>query len=204
MIVASFFAPRYEKWEGCDYDALLGILQASCDRLGLSHVCISDQPRPGVATALMPLPDNLMQAIIAGQWRFLGEAREPVLFVGADCVLTRDPRDVGAGDLTVTIGPFGDCPMNTGAMWVMDPAKCAPVWKAALDMAPVEWGDDQTSLLRAIRASGLDVREVRCEAHNWAPQAVDDAAGMPTVAHFRGDARKRFMGEWFDRHVRSA
>lgn len=204
MIVASFFAPRYEKWEGCDYDELLDTLQASCDRLGLSHVCISDQPRPRVATALMPLPSGLMRAILEGQWRFLSEAREPVLFVGADCVLTADPREVGAGDLTVTIGPFGDCPMNTGAMWAMEPAKCAPVWKAAVDRNPEEWGEDQTALLAAIKASDLDVREVRCERHNWAPEREDDPAGMPTVAHFRGDRRKRFMAAWFDRHVRSA
>lgn len=202
-VVVSFFAPRHDVW-GCDYDALLAVLQASCDRLGLSHVCISDGQRPGVATALMPLPPNLMRATIEGQWRFLTVADGPVLLTGADCVLTRDPRPFFDGDITVTVGPFADCPLNTGAVFVSDPRKAAGIWRAALDMNPVEWGDDQKTLhaamVRARIDGSVDVREVAASAHNWAPESVDDDAGMPTVAHFRGP-RKPLMAAWFQRHI---
>ena len=200
MIVASFYAPRHDVW-GCDYDALLDLLDASCKRLGLAHQCISDEPRPRVATALMPLPKELMQAILEGQWRFLCEASEPVLFVGADCLLTRDPRPFAAGDMTVTTSDtFRDCRMNTGAVWCNDPKACAPIYKAALDTRPTIWGDEQTALHEAIKASGLTVSEVRAEDHNWAPSDADDLAGMPTVVHFRGE-RKRFMAAWAQRHL---
>jgi len=200
VIVASFFAPRFDKWDGCDYDALLRILDASCYSLGLRHVVISDSERPGLETAIFNLPANLMLALLDGQRQFLAATSGPVLLVGADCIVTRDPRPYLAGDMTITIGPFADCPMNTGAIWCADGRRCAPVWADALARNPVEWGQDQTALYAAVRASGLDVREVRAEQHNWAPEHVGDAAGMPTVAHFRGP-RKAWMAQWAKRHV---
>jgi hypothetical protein len=42
MIVASFFAPRPEHPRWRDYLPSLRLLQASCDRLGLTHVIIGD------------------------------------------------------------------------------------------------------------------------------------------------------------------
>lgn len=201
MIVASIYAHRYEKWPGCDYDALLLLLDASCRRVGLRHVVISDRPRPApLETAVFDLPHELMPLLIDGQRRFLGETPGPVLLVGADCLVTRDPRPTLAGDLTITIGPFSDCEMNTGAIWCADGPACAPVWQAALARFPLRWGEDQTCLYAAIQASGLDVRRVRAEQHNWAPAHVDDAAGMPTVVHFRG-RRKAMMRPWAARHL---
>lgn len=199
MIVASFFAPREERW-ACNYLDLLQVLDASCRRVGLRHLCISDTELQIVDALICNLPHNLMAAILDGQRQCLEWATEPVLFVGADCVLTRDPRPVMAGDITITIGPFSDCEMNTGAIWCADPAKCAPVWREAVDLEPCAWGDDQRALYTAIDASDLDVRKVRCEEHNWAPTDATDAAGLPTVAHFRGN-RKRFMAEWARHHL---
>jgi hypothetical protein len=200
VIVASFFAPRYEKWPGCDYDKLLLLLDKSCRRFGLEHVVISDTLRPGLNTALYDLPAELMPAILTGQRNFLAATPGPVLLVGADCLLTKDPRPVLAGDITVTIGPFADCEMNTGAVWCASGARCAPAWDAALDDGPLEWGDDQRMLYEAIQESGLDVRKVRCEDHNAAPDNIDDDAGMPTVVHFRG-RRKSWMGAWGQRYL---
>lgn len=200
MIVASFYAPRHEKWPGCDYDALLRLLDASCRRFGLDHWVISDQPRPGLQTFQCKMPENLMQAILDGQRQFLSHASGPVLLVGADCLITRDPRPLDLADITVTIGPFADCEMNTGAIWCRSGAATHHVWQAALDTNPTEWGEDQTSLHAAIQASGLIVMKVRCEDHNWAPEAIEDPAGMPTVAHFRGQ-RKAWMAEWARRHL---
>lgn len=207
MIVASFFAPRYDKW-GCDYDALLLLLDASCRWLGLHHVVISDAPRPApLETAVFDLPENLMLALLDGQRQFLAATPGPVLLVGADCLLTRDPRPFGVGcDMAVTTSPtFSDCVMNTGAIWCADGPTCAPIWRAALDRRPLEWGDDQRALYAAAcddRAGGhgLSVRRIPAELHNWAPTNPADDAGMPTVVHFRG-RRKAWMAEWASRHM---
>ncbi len=200
MIVASIFAPRYEQWPGCDYDALLQLLDVSCRRLGLRHVVISDATRPGLETAVFDLPQDLMPMLLDGQRQFLAATPGPVLLVGADCLLTADPRPVLSGDLTITIGPFLDCAMNTGAIWCADGPTAAPVWQSALDRRPDAWGDDQRALYAAVLASGLVVTDVRCEDHNWAPDDAFDTAGMPTVVHFRGP-RKSWMADWARRHM---
>lgn len=199
MIVTSFYAYRYDQW-GCDYPALMRLLAASCARFGLRHVAIGDKPLDGLETFVCDLPNNLMLAILDGQRQFLAAHPGPALMVGADCLITRDPRPVLAGDMTITIGPFGDCEMNTGAIWCADGPRCAPVWQAAIDSGPTEWGEDQTSLYTAVRASWLDVRRVRCEDHNWAPDYLAHPAGMPTVVHFRG-TRKAWMAEWARMHM---
>lgn len=200
MIVASFFAPREDRW-GCDYIALLRLLDASCRRFGLLHWVISDNASLGLNTFLCRLPPNLMAATLEGQRQFLVDAQEPVLFVGADCLVTRDPRPLLAGDLMITTSPtFSDCEMNTGAIWCADGPRCAPVWRAALDRNPTAWGDDQTALYAAIQASSLRTVRLSAEDHNWAPRDTEDNAGMPTVVHFRG-RRKSFMAAWAERHV---
>lgn len=202
MRVASFYAPREDRW-GCDYDALLRVLDASCTRLGLVHHVISDRMRPNLRTFQVPLPIDLMAAVLEGQLRFLEWAAHnhigPVLLVGADCLITRDPRPYLAGDIAITIGPFADCEMNTGAIWCADGGRCAPVWRAALDRKPRRWGDDQVALYAAIQASSLHVVRLRCEEHNWAPESWDDPV-RPTVAHFRGP-RKAFMARWGATHL---
>lgn len=194
MIVASFFAPREDRW-GVDYLPLLRLLDASCRRFGLDHVCISDRDLKAVDTLVCKLPDNLMLALLDGQRQCLEWAQEPILFVGADCLIAKDPRTVNGGDLTITIGPFADCEMNTGAIWCHNPARCVPIWRAAVDSKPMEWGEDQTALYEAVKASGASVNRVRAEDTNWAPDNENDQAGMPTVVHFRGN-RKRFMAQW--------
>lgn len=198
-VVASFYAPRFDKW-GCNYDDLLRLLDASCRRLALRHVVISDQPRPGLETALFDLPENLMQALIDGQRQFLEAATGPVLFVGADSLLTRDPFEIGLDhDLAITLGPFADCAMNNGFILARRTGRCAEIWRAALDRRPIDWGDDQRAQFAAIRASTLRVAELRCEDHNWAPDSLDDGC-RPTVVHFRGE-RKKWMKAWAGRHL---
>lgn len=202
--VASFFAPRFDAW-GCDYDELLKTVDASCKRLGWPHFCISDKPRPTVPTFLAALPKNLMEAIIEGQAQFLEKTEGPILLTGADCVVTRDPGDVlgDEWDIAITIGPFRDCPMNTGAIFIKDGKRLAPVWRNALLRQPREWGDDQTCLYAAIlsgKQTGLRVRELDCREYNWAPETANDRAGLPVVAHFRGP-RKGWMAQWFHTYV---
>jgi hypothetical protein len=163
---------------------------------------ISDRPRPApLATALFDLPAELMQALLDGQRQFLETTPGPVLLVGADCLLTRDPRPYLAGDVTFTTSrAFVDCEMNSGAIWCADGPTAAPIWVAAVAHKPRRWGEDQVALWGAAKESALDVREVAAEAHNAAPESVADAAGMPTVVHFRG-RRKALMAPWAARHL---
>lgn len=195
MIVASFYAYRYEKWPGCDYDDLLLLVDKSCKRVGLNHIVISDSFRPKpLETFVTRLPENLMQAILYGQWKFLQECKESVLLIGADCLLTRLVGDFEE-DLAITLGPFADCAMNTGMVYVKDGKVSEKVWASALDMNPINWGDDQTCLYESILDSGLKVKKLDCKEYNWAPNSVIDDAGMPAVVHFRG-RRKSFMKDW--------
>ncbi len=199
MIVATFFAPRFDKW-GCDYIELLKITQASCDHFNVRHVVISDRQLP-FDTFICDLPENLMLAILDGQRQFLEATDDEVLLTGADCVLAQTPRGRLEGhDMAITIGPFADCEMNTGAIWCASGKRCAPVWKKALDKRPQEWGDDQTSLYAAVKESNLSVLRHRCETHNWKPGSVQDSAGLPVVAHFRGRAKK-YMKQWAWLHL---
>jgi hypothetical protein len=209
MIVASFYAPRPEeekkRW-GCDYDSLLMATEASCRRWGLEHIVISDSERPEpLRTHLVDLPENLMQALIAGQEDVLKNYTRPVLFIGADCLIARDPREFAKldVDLAITVGPFGDCRMNTGAIWCNETQKCLEVWRGAKSRNPLHWGEDQRAIYASVKAEaaiGLKVFELRCEDHNWAPENINDSAGLPTVVHFRG-TRKDFMLAWAKKHL---
>lgn len=202
LIVVSFYAPRFEKWPGCGtemYDHALDILDASCKRLGLRHICISDEPRPRVETFLCKLPRGLMSAIIDGQRQWLDYAPGPTLFTGADCLLTADPRHVAGGyDMAITTKSTTN--LNTGAIWCMDGKTCVPVWRAASKEPLGEWGMDQMALLKAFRASGLRILELPCDRYNRKPHAEMDAAdGYPMVVHFKGGPRKRDMSPfWHD------
>ncbi len=201
-VVASFYAYRYDKW-GIDYTDCLRVLQESCDALGLKHVVIGDKQLPGFDCALYDLPDNLMLALLEGQRRFLCDAGERVLLVGADSVITRNPFRISDAMLAVTLGPFKDCPMNSGFLLCNEPRPCADIWQAALDRKPLEWGDDQRALWAAMQdaiAEGKDIETLKCTEHNWAPSSASDQIDS-TVVHFRGP-RKKFMRDWWRQHQR--
>lgn len=204
MIVVSFYAPRFERYTSCNYDELGLLLDKSCKKLGLNHVVISDSFRPKpMETFLTKLPQNLMQAILYGQMKFMEQSREPILFVGSDCLIT---KRVGLNldslqDIAITTSvEFTDCVMNTGAIWIRDGGICVGVWRQALETEPKKWGEDQISLYDAICGSKLNILKLRCEEHNWAPNSIDDDAKMPTVVHFRGN-RKLFMKSWAEKYL---
>lgn len=213
LVVASIFAPRLDQW-GCDYMECLAVLQASCDRLGLRHVVISDRPLDPFETAIFDLPQELMPLLLEGQRAFLAATDAPVLLVGADCIVTSDPRPVLEDcDLAVTVHPFHDCVLNTGAIWCGNGKAIAPLWQAALKRNPREWGEDQ-QVLKAVldpvasqpgwgARHGLAVKFLPCQGYNWAPERHDDDAGMPVVAHFRGP-RKPWMRWWYQNFVEKA
>lgn len=219
MIVAAFYAHREDRW-GADYRQCLDLLRASCARFDLPMVVISDRPQWDFPTFQTWLPENLMAAITKGVRDFVVQLGQPALIVGADCLICADPRPVlGDADAVFTVYPFGDCCLNTGAMWVRD-ARAARFWQQAIVSNPEHWGEDQTALKRALdpvpervsrreqgKRLGLEVAFVPCQTHNWAPTDINDdmsrSGGLPVVAHFRG-MRKKFMAAWFENHLSSA
>jgi hypothetical protein len=141
-----------------------------------------------------------MQALIYGQEDVLKSYSESILFIGADCLLAKDPEPISKFDcdIAITLGPFGDCKMNTGAIWCNNTSRCAEVWQDARISNPIHWGEDQRAIYAGVKteaAIGLKVLELKCENHNWAPENINDNAGFPTVIHFRGP-RKDFMINW--------
>lgn len=214
MIVASFFAPRFEKWPGCDYVDCLKLLQASCDKLGLRHVLISDRHFDGFDTFVQPLPVNLMRAFLEGQRNFVAQLDGPALLVGADCLLTKSPLGVIDGrDAAFTVYPRRTNAINNGAVWVAGP-HCAKIWDKAIEFNPVQWGDDQRSQEEALapipdrikkpwdsERLGLKIRFLPCEQYNWFPDTLDDDGNMATVVHFKGNKRKKLMRPWAEKYL---
>ena len=204
VTVVSFYAPRYDQWPGVDYDACLDILDASCRRLGVRHVCISDAARPRVETFITPLPDNLMTAFLVGQMQWLKEHDGPTMFTGADCIVTRDPSEVCYGyDMAITTRHYTD--LNTGAFWCYSKA-CIAAFEHALALNPTHWGEDQTWLLAGIRkTAGLRLRELPMRDYNAKPNsATDKIERPPLVVHAKGNAaRKALMPLWWANYLRA-
>lgn len=199
MIVASIFAPRYEKWEGCDYDDMLALLQDSCDRLGIRHICISDSYRPNCETFRCDLPENLMQLLIDGQRQFMLQCDEPILFTGADCILTANPAPLLDADVDLHVTCSSDHKrLNTGFMLVRDGRVCAPIWADALKRNPVQWGEDQTTLLDAMQASNLRIKYLSKGAYNRPPLIEGEPGNEAMIVHFKG-RRKKDMRPWYER-----
>lgn len=217
MIVASFFAPRPEHPRWRDYLPGLHLLQASCDRLGLRHVVIGDEPVDGFDVLSVPdLPRPLMPAFIAGQRHAIETLEDDLLLVGADCVIAKDPSGpLLHADITVTLGDFWDCQLNTGTIWVRNAAraKAAAMWADALDGLEDIWGDDQRALCaqfeplpdlrflpRIERRQSVSVCFLPVDPWNLAPVAPADDCSHAVVLHFRGN-RKEWATEWCERWI---
>jgi hypothetical protein len=221
MNVVSFLSPRPRDphWSP-HYDQCVAAQKISCTKFGLRQIVITD---PGISfgaaveTFEVDLPAALMPALLAGQFAYLNSAAfdADTILTGVDCLIGKDPRAVFDGgsedwDVAVTIGPFSDCPLNTGAIFCRHgtgPA-LAEIWRVALAGMGSRWGDDQRALagelgsaldpVRTLR-NGLRVGYLRCEEHNWAPEHERDRVEA-TVVHFRG-ARKEYIGRWCARFL---
>lgn len=216
MIVASFFAPRPEHPRWRDYLPSLRLLQASCDRLGLPHVVLGDAPIDGFDVLRSDLPRDLMPAFLMAQRHGIEALDDDLLLVGADCVIARNPSLPFSGtDLSVTLGDFWDCQMNTGAIWVRRSAReaMAELWGRAIDGMGVQWGDDQLALaaqvsplpdLRTLPTMetrhGLRVQYLPVDPWNLAPNDEAHDCSHAVVLHFRGN-RKEWSGRWCRRFL---
>lgn len=220
MNIVSFLAPRPDHPFYQDYAPFLEILRASCKKFGHRHIVITDDAQVGEypdgvldysqgdAFVVDGLPHNLMRAIIRGQLSYLLSplAKEDTVLLGADCVLGRDPAEVFAKpfDIAFTTGPFTDCILNTGAIYIRGGADAAHIWARALAGMGEEWGDDQKALAAVVHptleeslvcGNGPTLRFLPVDPYNLAPEYPDDDCRRGYVLHFRGP-RKAWMKDY--------
>lgn len=208
MNVVSFYAPRPDHPFFQDYIPYLRILDESCRKYGHKHIVITDASSlEDLNTFHADMPQDLMQAILAGQLAYLesGLASEDTLLCGADCVLAQDPAAAFAVpfDIACTTHPFTDCILNTGAIFIRGGANAAPIWRRALEGCGKTWGDDQLSLAAELNPTlehglydraGLKVRFLPVDPWNLAPEFPGDACEGAVMLHFRGP-RKAWMAD---------
>lgn len=225
MIIASFWVYRPEQFPfAADYPAMLRILQRSCDRLGLHHVCLTDQttaqlrlwPAGVEAWAMPQLPVPLMNACTEIQARFLESfymEKEDVLFVGADCIMIKPPRYPATPDLCVTYRKADSkYPINTGAVLARsrNREKVAAFFRGVANACGPVWCDDQRAMRAALEPmpkahgiferAGLKVGFMTMTPYNVLPRSAEDPASHAFMVHFRGKARKQLLFEWAARH----
>ena len=220
--IVSYYSPRPAEYgdRAHAYDEPIGILEASCTRLGLRHILLTEKGNedaiphvpPSRVVALDGTQDlKLMRAIVAGQLAYLqamGTGEGGTIFVGVDCLFLKDPSPVfdgGDWDVAVTVGPYSPGALNNGAVFLA-PGKNAEAtrfYDLAFANCPDEWPGDQTAILRVCSPlrrpgavedrHGVKVRYLSMDDWNLPPASLDDP-GIPgaTMLHFKG-ARKEFM-----------
>lgn len=218
MTVASFWVYRPSHPLHRSYDECLRLQRASCERLGLRHLVLTDANQPWAITESDPpwafhatqLPEGLMRAVLLAQIAYLrSDAFEAdTVLVGADCLALHDPAPVfdGGFDIGITTHPFSDCILNTGTIFCPLAARAhlVRIWEDAVSGVGHRWGDDQLALAAVLRPTlehgdhlrdGIRVRQFPVPGYNDAPRDEADMIS-PLFAHFRG-RRKDWIGVWW-------
>jgi len=221
--IVSYYSPRPAEFgdRAFAYDEPIALIDASCTRLGLRHILLTEKGNedkiPHVDPARVFAIDGtqslkLMQATVAGQMAYLrhvGTGEGGVIMTGVDCMWMKDPSPVfdgGDWDVSVTIGPYSPGGLNNGLV-ALAPNRgdaAARFYELAWHNCPEDWPGDQ----QAIRAivypfapigkiadrHGVKVRYLDMDTHNLPPACPDDPA-IPGayMLHHKG-ARKEFMG----------
>lgn len=225
-IIASFWVERYAEHPAArerNYPGQLRILDASCKRLGLRHIVLTDHATAksgdwptGVAPWATDLPKSLMRAVTEVQARYL-ESRpdSDVVFVGADCIVLKNPADYFPADagLCVTYRGLLDkgYPINTGCQMIRHHslAAVARIYRLVADRCQTYWCADQAALQQALAPlpveHGIYVR--RSVSVGFVPMfpcnvfpAPEDPATDAAVLHFKGKNKKHRMFEWAANH----
>jgi hypothetical protein len=228
--VCSFWVYRpIEHPNAFDYPVLLRILQASCDRLGIRHLVLTDHatlaserwPR-GIEGWASDLPQPLMQATTAAHANYLETMPQTdVLFVGADCVLLRNPSKHYPKDVALSLtyrNPHARYAINNGFMVVARHSveKVAALYRRVADRCGTTWCDDQRALIAELspmpsacgihERAGMRVCFLPMGPFNSLPRTPDDPARGAVALHFRGKQhatgqhRKDLMVDWARRH----
>lgn len=230
LTVASFWVHRPVEHPGAfDYPQLLRILQRSCDRLDLRHVVLTDRETKtserwpeGIEGWATDLPGPLMQACTEAQARYLeSEPEDDTLFVGADCILLRNPAKYCPESPALCLTyrhPYANYPINNGFMYVRRhslPA-VAELYRRVADRTGTKWCDDQRSIRAELEPmpklcgiherAGMLIAFLPMKPFNSLPKTLDDIARRSVMLHFRGKQhatgqhRKDFMVDWAKAH----
>ncbi len=229
-MVCSFWVYRpVEHPTAFDYPVLLRILQTSCDRLGLRHVVLTDHATlaserwpAGIEGLASDLPLPLMQAATTAHANLLeAMPANDVLFVGADCILLRDPSSHVPSDVALSLTyRHADAryPINNGFMYVHRSAMAhtSALFRRVADRCGAVWCDDQRALIAELspmpascgiyERAGMRVCFLPMMPFNNMPRTVDAPAGSAVAFHFRGKQhatgqhRKELMVAWAQRH----
>lgn len=207
-----------------NYPGMLRILQRSCDKLGLRHVVLTDELTAsspewpeGIEAHVAWLPPQLMRAATEAQASYLEKLpAHDVMFVGADCIMLKDPEDFYPTEpaLCVTYrSPESQYPINTGAQLIrrhsIEPV--ARLYRRVADRCGTVWCDDQRALIEELspmpkingiyERNGLLVGFMPMKRRNVVPYNIADPCPSACMVHFRGKARKKFFFDWA-RHQR--
>ena len=220
MNVVSLLCPRrdHKHWTD-DYFECVKALDWSCQRLGLRHIVMTDDPALPVDCETFvntDAPESLMKATNWFYWKWCDQgnwAGGDTLFTGVDCLIVRDPQetfDSVAGDMIMTARlNYPKRPINTGCTIVRRLARgrASIFWRNVFEATGDEWGDDLTAIAKTIPAAptkfgehglppyGMTVHYADLEQHNDKPRWSDETK-YPTVAHFKGQVGKKLMLPW--------
>jgi hypothetical protein len=224
MNIVSFLCPRRDdrRWDN-RYFELLDALQWSCDRLGLRHVCLTDDPKLNdhcaapVELFAAKAPRSLMKACNWLQHRWITQGDwlgMDTLFVGADTLMIDDPLKLFGGDydMAVTIRFDIESRVNTGAMLVREAARpeAGALFERMVAITREVWCGDQEAVGLSLlplpdaygthKRHGLRVAFLPMEGYNARPMTVDEAMPGYALLHFRGRwDRKGVMIPWAQR-----
>lgn len=221
--IVSYYSPRPDEYgaRAHSYDEAIACLEASCSRLGLRHVLLTEKGNedhvPHVPAQRVVALDGtqdlkLMRAIVAGQLAYLqamGTGEGGTIFVGVDCLFLKDPSPVfdgGDWDVAVTVGPYSPQGLNNGAVFLPagKNAEATRFYGLAYANCPEEWPGDQTAIFRVCYPllkpgsiadrHGVRVKYLDMDTYNLPPASLDDPGiSSAYMLHFKG-ARKDFMG----------
>lgn len=206
--------PEHEKWY--DYISLLRMQRDSAAQWGHQHWIVTDADLDDEFMCIRELlPRSLMKAMIAGVIaRLIRGGNRDIVFVDADCLITRDLRDAFAGtgyDMLLTQRANEISPINNGAMYV----KCEGIsaawqfFRRALEICGDHWGADQEAISQAAspipfindvaQRHGCNIKFVDMKPYNVVPKEKVLRGRHhcdPFVIHFKGAAK-----DWMDTYA---
>jgi hypothetical protein len=154
--VCTVYTPRpdHPNWRD-DYPALMAAQRASALRADCSHAVVTDVDLPGFNCLRTDLPDNLMQAMIAGVVKRLEQpVASHLCFVDVDVLIIRSLLPVFSRakfDIGLTYRANELAPINNGVMYVPKNGVAGALmfFREALRRCGTHWGADQEAISQA-------------------------------------------------------
>lgn len=214
--VCTVWAPRptHEKWRGDEYLRLLALQRRTAKYFNHRHTLITDDPSIEGAMQVQ-LPENLMQALLAGICaRLRASARDHIAFLDMDVLVAR-PLDAvfhsRQFELGLTHRVDEVSPINNGSMFVHANAreKALTFFEACLAECQLHWGGDQEAISRRVMPvpevdtdsvemrNGILLWFMRMKVYAAVPKELNKPHKSFTV-HFKGETKA-----WAEQYARS-